>query len=72
MVAMAQRSKQVRNRDNDSDDEGAELACNMTGEVWENLPFPIIIDSGACASVMPTGWCDHVPLRETPKPKAGD
>ena len=44
----------------------------MTGNGWESLPFPIVIDSGACASVMPTGWCNHVPLRETPQSKAGD
>ena len=42
---------------------------------WANMgknPFPIIIDSGACASVMPTSWCNHVPTTETPQSKAGD
>ena len=48
------------------------MVCNMTGQTWENLPFPIIIDSGACASVMPTSWCNHVPIYETPQSKAGE
>lgn len=44
----------------------------MNGASWESLPFPIIVDSGACASVMPTGWCDHVALRDTPQSRAGE
>ena len=44
----------------------------MTGQSWEDLPFPIIIDPGACASVMPTTWCSHVPVKERPQSKAGD
>ena len=44
----------------------------MIGVKWESLPFPIIVDSGACASVMPTSWCDHVPLKETPQSRAGE
>ena len=44
----------------------------MVGDCWESLPYPIIIDSGACASVMPTTWCDHVPLKETPQSQAGE
>ena len=44
----------------------------MIGQGWENLPFPIIINSGACASVMPTSWCSHVPVYETPQSKAGE
>ena len=36
------------------------------------MPFPVIVDSGACASVMPTGWCEHVPIRETQQPKSGE
>ena len=59
---------------NDSDDEdGMEtIVCNMTGDNWERLLFPTIIDSGACVSVMPTAWCGHVPLRETPQSKAAE
>ena len=34
--------------------------------------FPIIVDSGACASVMPTQWCDHIPIHETPGSKSGE
>ena len=56
-----------------SDEEGGEqLACNMTGSNWEAFAFPIIVDSGACASVMPTGWCDHAPLKEIQQPRAGE
>ena len=38
--------------------------CNMTGGPWEPLPHPIIIDSGAVASVMPPMWCTHVDVTE--------
>ena len=56
----------------DTEDEGMEVMCNMTGQTWESLPFPIIIDSGACASVMPTSWCNHVPVGEAPQSRAGE
>ena len=42
----------------------------MTGRQWEPLPFPIVIDSGACASVLPTDWCGHVNLLKTPQSEA--
>lgn len=58
--------------DSDSEDGADEMVCNMTGDVWESLPFPIIIDSGACASVMPTVWCNHVPTKETLQSRVGD
>ena len=32
----------------------------------------MIIDSCACASLMPTGWCEHVPLKETAQSQAGE
>ena len=44
--------------------------CTMTGQRWESIPFPIIIDSGACASVMPSGWCRHVPIQKTKQSEA--
>ena len=65
------RMTQPRQEDEDSEGEVGDLACNMTGHAWESLPFPIVIDSGACASVMPAGWCNYVPFRETPQSKAG-
>ena len=34
--------------------------------------FPIILDSGACASVMPTEWCRHIPVESTPQSEAGE
>ena len=46
--------------DEEIDDENDQLVCSMTGQKWESLPFPIVIDSGACASVMPSDWCSHV------------
>ena len=51
--------------------DSADVVCNATGQPLEILQFPIIIDPGACASVMPTAWCSHVPLRETPQSKVG-
>ena len=51
--------------DGDSDSEEEQMVCSMTGQSWESLPFPVVIDSGACASIMPSGWCKHVPLQKT-------
>ena len=58
--------------DSETEDEGTTMVCDMNGQSWGNLLFPIISDSGTCASVMPTSWRHHVPLRETPQSKAGD
>ena len=66
------KKKITRLEEDESDEESTELVCNMTGQSWESLAFPIIIDSGACASVMPTDWCNHVPLYDTPQSQAGD
>ena len=48
------------------------MVCQMTGKQWEQLPFPIITDSGACISVMRTSWCPHVPTEETTESRAGE
>ena len=48
------------------------FVCNMTGDRWEQLPFPIIIDLGACASVIPTSWCPHVAVTPTKQSEAGE
>ena len=61
-----------RNNDEESEEEGDGMVCNMTGENWGQLPFPIIIDSGACISVIPTSWCSHVPIEETSESRAGE
>ena len=61
-----------RSNDYEPEDEGDNMVCQMTGESWEQLPFPIIIDSGACTSVMPTTWCPHVPTEETTESKNGE
>ena len=46
--------------DENSEEEEEQLICGMSGRQWECLPYPIVIDSGACASVIPTNWCNHV------------
>ena len=66
------KKKITKLEEDESDEESTELVCNMTGQSLENLPFPIIIDSGACASIMPTERCNHVPLYDTPQSQAGD
>ena len=48
------------------------MMCQMNGDQWEQLSFPMIVDSGACTSVMPTAWCQHVPTQETKESKAGE
>ena len=59
--------------DEDSDDgEGGKSVCNMTGNGWEALPFPIVVDSGASASVMPQDWCPHVPTTQTKESEQGE
>ena len=58
--------------DEDSEEEQEGMVCQMAGEHWEQLPFPIIVDSGACTSVMPTSWCPHVPTEETIESRAGE
>ena len=72
VMATAGRTHRRCQEDYDSDCDDGELVCNMIGQQWEDFPFPIIIDSGACASVMPTSWCSHVPIQETPQSKAGE
>ena len=56
--------------DGESESEEEQLVCNMIGDRWGSLPFPVIIDSGACASVMPTDWCPHVEATSTPESRA--
>ena len=54
------------------DDELEQLVCNMNGHGWEKLPFPITSDSGACASVVPTEWCNHIPIQNTQGSESGE
>ena len=53
--------------DDDSEVEDEQLVCNTTGERWDDLQCPVIIDSGACAPVMPTEWRPHVEVTRTPR-----
>ena len=45
---MAKRKSTSRYQEDeeDTEDEQEHMVCNMTGQGWESLPFPIIIDSG--------------------------
>ena len=58
------------NWDGDEDGDGG-LARNMTGAQWEKLLFPIIIDSGAMHSTMPTERGNHIPEESPPRPEVG-
>ena len=55
--------------DDDSETDGEQFVCNMTGECWEDRPFPAIIDLGF-ACVMPTDWRPHVEAIRTPQFRA--
>ena len=68
-----QSSKQTdTRRDDEDDDDGDEnLICIMRGNVWEALPYPIVVDSGAPASTLPKDWCQHVKLWEAAGSKSG-
>ena len=47
------------------------LVCSMTGDSWESMPYPIVVDSGASASVMPESWCEHFKIHETEASRHG-
>ena len=40
--------------------------------MWESLPHPIIVDSGASRSVLPLKWCTHVRTIETDASRRGE
>ena len=65
MPGERKQNKQKHEEVSDKGHGNESMVCNMIGEVWESLLFPITIDSGACASVMPSIWCNHVPIKET-------
>ena len=64
------RNKQPIEENSSDEEHDDQLVCNMMETNWESLTFPIIIDSRACVPIMPTGWCDHVPIRVTQQSKA--
>ena len=73
MISMSKKQRQRRiAEDSDDDEEGSDMICNMIGYLLGSLPFPIIIEPGVCASVMPTNWCNHLSLQETAQSKAGE
>ena len=60
------------NEDEDSDDgEDGRLVCTIIGQGWGVLPFPVVVDSGVNASVMPQDWCPHVPTTQTRESEHG-
>ena len=44
----------------------------MGGNNWESLPYPVIIDSGAAASVLPEKWCGHVKTMSSAASRNGE
>lgn len=69
--AMQKKRRTLAQEEEDSDDEPEQMVCNMTGQKWERLLFPIIIDSGGCASVVPIDWCSHIPVQPTQGSETG-
>ena len=68
-------TKQQREMCDDEDSDGEDvgkLVCNMTGQIWEALPCPVVVGSGASASVMPEEWCPHVPTTATRESEQGE
>lgn len=66
------RRRKERRQDEEDEDDGDEIfICTMRGNDWEALPYPIIVDSGASASILPKEWCQHVKFWETDESKAG-
>ena len=62
--------RKMGNEDFDNED-GEKLICAMRGNDWESLPYPIVVDSGASASILPKEWCQHVKLWEADGSKSG-
>ena len=58
----------------DDGDQGVSngMLDNVKKDVWESLPHPIIIDSGASTSVLPLSWCAHVQTTETDASRRGE
>ena len=40
-----------------------EMIAAATGDDYANMPYPIIIDSGAAESALPTHWCPQAELQ---------
>ena len=47
------------------------LVCTMSGQSWEPLLFPVIIDSGLSSSTLPRDWCKHVKMWQTNESRGG-
>lgn len=66
------RGQQKRQDSDECDEVGSEnLICTMRGNNWEASPYPIIVDSGASASTLPKGWCNHVKFWEIEESRSG-
>lgn len=44
----------------------------MTGQTLEALQFPVVVDLGASAIVMPQDWCPHLPTIATQQSEQGE
>ena len=62
----------IKAGEDDSVDYGEGSLNNLEKTVWESLPQPIIIDSGASTSVLPLSWCAHVQTKETEASRRGE
>ena len=51
------KTKKKKNREK-------ELLAAATNEDYASMPYPIIIDSGAAESVLPTDWCPQSKLQD--------
>ena len=45
--------------------------AQLVSDDWSELPYPLVIDSGAAETVIPTDWCDNYPTRQGQAQKAG-
>ena len=43
----------------------------MGDQTWKPLPHPIVIDSGASETVLPTSWCSEHNIKESHGSKNG-
>ena len=68
---VGEKEDEASSEESASDTEGEEAskkkqvnAVKMMGNIFERLPYPVIIDSGAAESVFPKSWCPFVATRK--------
>lgn len=45
--------------------QGNQIVKGVHNDMFETMPYPIIIDSGAAETVLPTGWCPQAQTTAT-------